>query len=380
MRRVFTLWDGSFTSPAPPAEPGDAFEHSQPFTITGAGFGTNSGVQSTLGFGSDAILALPLGSAVPGYTDPISGLVWSLDPVVQTADDTGFAVSEDIGFRTARAVMRTPNNGSDGNTKPEQAWIELDAGPIPDNTRILVSWWSKNTATLRPGSSPPGQLKQFRLGTRSRLNGSNANSFYLSHNTNGAGVLVYKIDESTDPMQSSASGGLQCPRWDDDKNTRMDLYIRSGTRDTANGYIGGRIHKPADGVPIGAALRTFRNSSNTRNTAAFQFLTAADPTPWRYLKWQNYYGNGLHTARTHLWGVYVQVGSWRHVELGDAPTYATCTRSEICRWTSWSDTSVTFRARFGQLGSGPKWVYLFDDNGAVINPTGVELTSTSLTL
>jgi hypothetical protein len=65
--------------------------------------------------------------------------------------------------------------------------------------------------------------------------------------------------------------------------------------------------------------------------------------------------------------------AWARVMLGNASTLAACTALEYQPATSWANGSITFKQKFGQLGtSSNKYIYVFDSNDTV-NASGLLL-------
>jgi hypothetical protein len=63
--------------------------------------------------------------------------------------------------------------------------------------------------------------------------------------------------------------------------------------------------------------------------------------------------------------------TWARVELGNAPTWAACTRREIQPPRQWSDTQITVQLNKGAFATGQTvYAYVVDANGAV-NASGV---------
>jgi hypothetical protein len=67
--------------------------------------------------------------------------------------------------------------------------------------------------------------------------------------------------------------------------------------------------------------------------------------------------------------VYLAVGDYAQarVEIGDASTYAACTKLSVCTTplgtAGWSDTSITCTVRGGNLTAGNAWVYVINADG-----------------
>ena len=96
---------------------------------------------------------------------------------------------------------------------------------------------------------------------------------------------------------------------------------------------------------------------------------------------QLYIGNGMQQTGV---GIYLDPDHYisanaasgtapKYVLMGDAPTYAACTKFSICQFTSWSNTSITFPANKGNLSSlnnGSAWAYPMSGINTPINTNG----------
>lgn len=105
----------------------------------------------------------------------------------------------------------------------------------------------------------------------------------------------------------------------------------------------------------------------------------------RWFLIQMYMGNGLADGSTKLYidrDVYVSCSTTstkpKYILLGNASTYAACTKLTICEYTAWtqngSDADVTFRVNKGQHASlSGLYVYGMSGPNTPINSTGVAL-------
>ena len=69
----------------------------------------------------------------------------------------------------------------------------------------------------------------------------------------------------------------------------------------------------------------------------------------------------------------IGTGAQARVEVGNAPTYAGCTRITLATPESWSDNTITARFRRGSMQGGSAWLYVIDGNGNV-NTSGFPIT------
>lgn len=80
------------------------------------------------------------------------------------------------------------------------------------------------------------------------------------------------------------------------------------------------------------------------------------------------YGRGDSTSKTYYDDIYIATGSaaQARVEIGNNPTYSTCTKLAITTPTFWSNTSITTTIRTGSFKNGDiAYLYVIDANGLV---------------
>lgn len=64
--------------------------------------------------------------------------------------------------------------------------------------------------------------------------------------------------------------------------------------------------------------------------------------------------------------------TFQRLMIGNASTYAACTRREVQRCTAWSSDAITFNLRSGGIdATGDMWAYAIDSSGSVVNSSGV---------
>lgn len=94
------------------------------------------------------------------------------------------------------------------------------------------------------------------------------------------------------------------------------------------------------------------------------YKTFGRSTAWNYIIWQNFVGNGYTSANIYFDDIYISAGSQARVELGDAPTYTSCTHVEIQPVLSWSNSSIVFKVNKGSFASGSAaYLFVIDSNG-----------------
>lgn len=111
---------------------------------------------------------------------------------------------------------------------------------------------------------------------------------------------------------------------------------------------------------------TVHNSTNWRynNTSRPDHIT----TPFI----QHVIANANVISPQNVWNADIYADdSWNHVCIGNASTYAACTKLEFQPYTGWTATSISCSRRNGTI-SGSAWLYVLDDN-LVANTSGYAL-------
>jgi len=71
-------------------------------------------------------------------------------------------------------------------------------------------------------------------------------------------------------------------------------------------------------------------------------------------------------ADIYVDNVYIDNGTWAHIELGNNADYDSCTVREVQIPTAWSDSSITIKVNQGNFNKGEAaFLYVVDDNGNV---------------
>ena len=76
------------------------------------------------------------------------------------------------------------------------------------------------------------------------------------------------------------------------------------------------------------------------------------------------------TANIHLSSLYFD-STRRRLELGNASTYAACTRREVQPSTAWSDTSITALCQKGAIPTGTAYLFVIGADGTA--SAGIEV-------
>jgi len=105
--------------------------------------------------------------------------------------------------------------------------------------------------------------------------------------------------------------------------------------------------------------------------------------PWQYFGVQGYQddngGTGQEVVDLHYDDIYIQFGHQARVELGNASTWAACTRREPQVATAWTDASITYTTNLGAFGNSGTaatlYVYVIGPDGEPLDTTGLTVTT-----
>ena len=153
---------------------------------------------------------------------------------------------------------------------------------------------------------------------------------------------------------------------------RMEYWIDVGTRDNYDGTFFYKFHDPDNSTPV---IKDIPKLSFDGNLMILKTGTTSD---WQALLFGGAAVDGLDLL-VYFDDVFIQIGSWARVEIGDASTWANCTHREVQLPTSWSDTSISFTLQQGSFSSG-QTVYLFvvDDDGNASSGYAITLPGGSI--
>jgi hypothetical protein len=246
-------------------------------------------------------------------------------------------------------------------TYNSQLHYDLGYGLNPGDS-VFVSWWVNFQPTREDG-----QWKMFRI---------NHNDGYSDTSPE---IAIFNWKPGKDGMKQilqRPGGGLDKTYWCDindmpgkNKWQRMSLFIVASSPGKYDGYIEYWISDPESGEQV----IDVQGSNSSGSWPNLMNYAAGTTKRLRYLVWQNYFGNGLD-GRAWLDDIYVQKDTQARVELGDKPTWQSCTHREIQMPSSWSNTSITVKVNPGSFSRGKSaYVYVIDSNGNV-NAQGYPVT------
>lgn len=102
-------------------------------------------------------------------------------------------------------------------------------------------------------------------------------------------------------------------------------------------------------------------------------------TGWQYIHFPGF-GRYDNNSNTYYDDIYIATGegALARVEIGNQPTYSTCTNLAVCTVNSWNSTSINATVRNGSFSSGTAYLYVIDSTG-VANINGYPITIGSTT-
>lgn len=315
----------------------------------------------TLGFGTGTLATSAINDPLNTVVDPISGNTMVYERDGSPTTQSRYIVEKD-GIRALRAANITGASGSIGG-----GMVSWDYGQeIPINTPVLFSSWVRaKAASVADSPSSSSQWKTYRIRSEFALNDVSGvatdNSGYHKsfstpaniNNTNEGEFTNYNVGGSAETQYS-----LTHPMFND-KWTRHDLLLKSGTLDNADGYIMSRgiIPSDASGIIEMSATRNLYESGTTSR--------------WRWMNEQCY---AQFCTDPEIWRTdyFYQVGTFARFELANGATPATTTDAKILPPTAWAGNSVSLRL-YKQMFTdySGKYIHYYDSNGDFV--TGVAI-------
>jgi hypothetical protein len=344
---------------------GGGFTDGQSITIDGSGFGTFSGTRMVT---EDTIEAAANGTHVlqiaaltsAGWEDPTesdnnrwhdvstsSPLVGGKVILAQSFGGDGrFGMAWNTGATITRAYLR------------DYVQISTD-DPTPIGQWKMVRF----TSTLCVTDDDPANGNFFNWF-------NNSFDTFQSNEGPGCGGGATNVDQSSGDYQTAM--GVWYER---------EIELVPGTQGGADGIVQIRFRRVSDWVQVSNQNHTDAVNYDSNNTSRYQ-----------YIIYQDYQGNGLADGTVHsavrIDCLFAQVGSRQRVYISPQSTWtavlSTGPRELLDRVTGWSNTQITGTLRQGILTSGhlagPLYAYVFDDNGSVVNSSGIQIQAFPLWL
>lgn len=147
----------------------------------------------------------------------------------------------------------------------------------------------------------------------------------------------------------------------------QELFFVPGTKGAADGSIAWRVTRASDGTVIGQGTSVPR-----------MFWSGSDLAFSRWVI-QGYIGNAMQGAGVELnidrdaYAIANKASAAfpRYILLGDAPTYAACTKFAVEKFISYSDTTITFKINRGPHATlANKYVYVMVGINQPLSTTG----------
>jgi hypothetical protein len=153
----------------------------------------------------------------------------------------------------------------------------------------------------------------------------------------------------------------------DDTWQNMVLIVDQGTKGTASAKVRGYLSRPgqpyaevqsADNIMLIDDLGEYINAIKLDN-----YIDANN---------DDAVAAGATVAQTGIYydDIYID-NTFQRLELGDASTYAACTKRIVQPASAWSDTGITAQLNTGNLPGGSQaYLYVADADGTISSPYG----------
>jgi len=342
--------------------------------IEGTGFGTNTSVgTSELQFLSDNIENGTDGAV-------FSAVGWGVDTDHETSTQAVPRYSSVRAHSGNKSIVLDYLKNSDGEINRYRGNFYYNH--VTGINRIYISFWVRAERIDPDGT---GQWKIWRIINSTSFidagldfmqncfhpnlaDGSRAASLHTepqqsSWDCNGC------INEPSTPAIFLSADEVPGPSAVHDRWVRMEYWIDVGTLDNYDGTFVYKFHDIDN--PSGAIIKDVPKLTFNGN---LNILKTGDAEIWYAVIFGGAAVDGLDVL-TYWDDVFIQVGSWARVEIGNASTWSACTHREVIKPTAWSDTSIAAIAD-DSVFSHDDNLYLFvvDNDGAVSNGYPISLS------
>jgi hypothetical protein len=350
---VLASHDASYPNPGGGGG-GTTLTHGNSFTITGTGFGTRAATPLVY----DNFESGTLGNAIAGQAPLMRGIggswVWdeyhaggALVPVYSNAvvrsNSTRSSLHEyDFEATYTNSLEINHPMTATGDEAYFSFWLYYEKTSSGDTyTRNYKPWDLFGSSGLTPAAymgmgAPPPQA------------GADPDLRSALQDTGLSEPTVWN-DTITIPSINGA--------W-----VRVEGYLKQSSSSTDNGVYRMHLHRQATpSIELALEIAT----AQTRATSDYwtQFIFGAYSATDTY---------GA-TARAFLDSLYFD-STQRRLELGNASTYAACTRREVQPSTAWSDTSITALCQKGAIPTGTAYLFVIGADGTASAGIEVDVT------
>jgi hypothetical protein len=333
--------------------------HGSSFVLEGTGFGTRAGTPLVYDNFETGTAGNNLVGQAPTYTSKNSGS-WTW---LQESSGVHFPKYSSANQRANSTRNLLCRYGGAGSSWTCAAMVDHPLTNTGDELFISFWWRYQDTSLVEGGTQYYSRnTKPFDY-----YDGGYSNPFiyagighpntdnYLRWNATGIDTPVAQYN----PINLPAVNG----EW-----IRFEFYIKQSAPSTANGAVGMNVHRSDSPAIVLAAMEDAATA--IRTSAGYQELL-----------WLGAYSSNEDDTNTagrafsdiHLDNVYVDTTRQR-LELGNASTWAACTRREVQPTTAWSDGSITALCQKGAISSGTAWLFVVGADGTASAGIEVEVT------
>lgn len=324
------------------------FSHGDSVAISGSGFGSHALDIYFIG-GAGGVIESNAVDATPSDT-----AVWTYDGIDQGVDLWGIPVGFDDATRGR--VLRTAYN--------EASAVDLSVGweyptAIPANTRVYINEYAR----LSPFDRVGGTVTQWKLirfrGTFGVADNPTAGDAYIANWINDYDNAFVDFQggsggfESINGDGSTAFDGSSLPA-DGGEWHRLEWLINHGGN--ASAICDSDVRVSREGSFCHRLVSTLQNFTFNRSIPNVIFQS--------YLGVGGFGGSIGSTTRVSHDDLYVQVGTFKRVELCDNATLSNATWREIQPPDAWDDDEVTVTLNTGAGRTGTLWLHVVGEDGS----------------
>jgi len=344
-----------YADPVVTQDPTGTFDHGGSVSLQGTGFGLNSAVGTVnLQYIGDNIEA-GVNGAVFNATN------WGVYQTVESKTEAVPRYSQTQAHSGNQSVVL--DYTKEGELNRYKGHFYHDHGSMINRLYLTFWVWAEGTGVS------PNQWKIWRIKNDTNFTDS---SLDFIQNCWPSGMRIAQlhtvmIDSFWDcngceyEKKAHYLGSEEIPgpgaitqRW-----VRMEYWIDVGTIDTHDGTFFYKLHDPNH--PTTPTIKDIPKLSFDENLMILK--TEGGALAWKALLFGGAAVDGMDVL-TYWDDIFIQVGSWARIEIGDAPTWSACTHREIQMPTSWNDNSITFNFKQGSFLPGDHvYVFVVDENG-----------------
>ncbi|MFL0809315.1 MAG: hypothetical protein K6L76_02755 [Agarilytica sp.] len=341
--------------------------------ITGSGFGTHDLSGGMIGKKNGIVHSTSNGQRLPSNSKWING------------DDNVRAPLYVANNNHSRVAGENVITGKTDNSRGHfNAPLIYDHGsPIGAGEKIFFTYWTKMLCE----EANDGQWKMWRLSNTNNISDHLGEITYfnwdrsdsLSIRNSWTGVSTTRTVSWVQSALNPDGARAYLPEHGVGEWSRVEVQVLTSDYDLVNGEVHLIAHRnDFSGPPYDLRHRNYENGWTWPETLTY----TNDSERFRYVILQNYIGNGdynsINSKDVFMEDVYVQVGTYKRVELCESSDWNSCAHREIQFPTSWSDNAIELELNHGSFTSGSiAYLHVIGENNQSLSNYAITLSGNS---